>query len=262
MTWVWEHSRAQGSALLLHLKIADHANDDGRDCYAGQDSLARSCRVATRTVRRLIDELVQAGEVTVEEYGGPRSDRRGRRTHRYSLPRYIQSLEDKVSANDSPVRIAGHPEPNCRTSEAELPDTAMSGEPSVLNHPEPSVSSLAPAAPESTDLEPVRTGKPKGGWARIDGTHALYLEAEVVAADVWENVHPRPPVEYTMLRGIVARFLDSGWAAVRIRAALERTRAYTIPAITFELTSDRGTYDGPSPYQTIMEQFRREEGIG
>jgi hypothetical protein len=33
MTWVWQHSRADGNVRLVLLAIADSANDDGLDAW-------------------------------------------------------------------------------------------------------------------------------------------------------------------------------------------------------------------------------------
>jgi hypothetical protein len=84
--WVWEHSRAEGTARLVLLAIAWHANPDGEDAWPSQATLAAKCRVSVRTVRRALDDLVAIGEVQVLAYSGPVAEgRSGRRTHRYRL---------------------------------------------------------------------------------------------------------------------------------------------------------------------------------
>jgi hypothetical protein len=94
MSWVWEHSRAEGTARLVLLAIADHAGHDGRDAYPSQEKIAAKCKVSVRTVRRALDELESLGELGVERYKGRAAAGAsgGRPTHRYSLPGYADSL--------------------------------------------------------------------------------------------------------------------------------------------------------------------------
>ena len=70
---VWHNSQQTGSALLVLLAIADHANDDGI-CWPSVARLARLARVSERQCQRLISQLVDAGELAVERGGhGPKS---------------------------------------------------------------------------------------------------------------------------------------------------------------------------------------------
>lgn len=92
MTWVWEHSRAAGTDLLVLLAIADHAADDGGNAYPSVSTLARKTRVSERTVQRSIRTLVELGELAVDNQGAPirRSDRRSNL--------YIVLMDNGVSA--------------------------------------------------------------------------------------------------------------------------------------------------------------------
>ena len=70
---VWHNSQQTGSGLLVLLAIADHANDDGI-CWPSVARLARMARVSERQCQRLISQLVNAGELSVERGGhGPKS---------------------------------------------------------------------------------------------------------------------------------------------------------------------------------------------
>jgi len=62
MSRVWESSSQEGSALLLLLAIADHANDDGV-CWPSVDRLAERARVGERWARRTLRRLEEAGEI-------------------------------------------------------------------------------------------------------------------------------------------------------------------------------------------------------
>lgn len=56
MTNVWDYSETKGSALLLMLAIADHANDYG-EAFPGIVRLAKKTRLSERQVSRLIQQL-------------------------------------------------------------------------------------------------------------------------------------------------------------------------------------------------------------
>lgn len=69
MTHVWEHSHHKGSALLMLLAIADHANDDGQ-CWPSLPRLAARCRVGKRQAIKLIQFLEGAGAISVRHGRG------------------------------------------------------------------------------------------------------------------------------------------------------------------------------------------------
>jgi len=68
MTWVWENSHFEGKKLLLHLAMADHANDDGY-FYAGQKRLAERARCTPEHIRLVVNEMVQEGYLIIERKG-------------------------------------------------------------------------------------------------------------------------------------------------------------------------------------------------
>lgn len=65
MAWVWDNSRAEATELLVLLAMADFAGDNGW-CFPRQETLAKRCRVAVRTVQRAIDQLEELGEIEVQ----------------------------------------------------------------------------------------------------------------------------------------------------------------------------------------------------
>lgn len=65
MAKVWESSKQSGSKLLLMLALADHANESGI-CWPGIESLAEKVRLSERHTKRLIQELIDEGEIEVE----------------------------------------------------------------------------------------------------------------------------------------------------------------------------------------------------
>lgn len=81
MTAVWDHSRFGGTTLLVLLKLADIADDEGICRYGstGAQRLAEKCRVDRATVMRHLRKLRDAGELVLIEQGG------GRKANRYRI---------------------------------------------------------------------------------------------------------------------------------------------------------------------------------
>lgn len=74
MNWVWEHSTAKGSELLLLLAIADTADDRGRNAFPSIATLAGKTRMSRRTVQRLVVKLETDGHLVLRREGGRRSN--------------------------------------------------------------------------------------------------------------------------------------------------------------------------------------------
>ena len=55
-TWVWSHSRAEGTARLVLLAIADAANREGERAWISANTLASMCRIGHRTAQRKVAE--------------------------------------------------------------------------------------------------------------------------------------------------------------------------------------------------------------
>lgn len=62
MTEVWDSSSAKGSARLVLLSLADHANDEGY-CYPSVARLARKSVLSERNVQLVLSELETRGEL-------------------------------------------------------------------------------------------------------------------------------------------------------------------------------------------------------
>jgi hypothetical protein len=65
-SWVWEHSKSEGSSRLVLLAIADAANREGGQSFQSAPSIARMTGLSVRTVWRCIDSLIEMGEITKE----------------------------------------------------------------------------------------------------------------------------------------------------------------------------------------------------
>jgi hypothetical protein len=66
---VWKTSKANGTALLVLLAIADYADRDGR-AYPSITSIAEKVRTSERNVQKLLRRLEAMGEITVQIKGG------------------------------------------------------------------------------------------------------------------------------------------------------------------------------------------------
>ena len=69
LTLVWSKSRQKGNALLLLLALADWADESG-ECWGTLGTLAQKTRVTKKTIRALLDELVNSGEISIQPRGG------------------------------------------------------------------------------------------------------------------------------------------------------------------------------------------------
>jgi hypothetical protein len=79
VTAVLYHSRAKGAAKLVLWGIANHHSDHG--AWPAISTLARYAGVTDRRVKQIIRELVDLGEITIEEQGGFSN-------HQYKTNRY------------------------------------------------------------------------------------------------------------------------------------------------------------------------------
>lgn len=126
---VWDHTEVKGTALLVLLAIADHANDQGV-CWPSAPTLAHKARCSERTVRRIVEALEAQSLLVIE-----------RRPGETSLLRLVLDpghfvTPDKMSPLTDSVR--GTPDILSPT-----PDIQMSDEPSLEPSVEPSTHASA-----------------------------------------------------------------------------------------------------------------------
>jgi hypothetical protein len=65
-TLVWERSRAGKSDLLMLVKIADGADDEGRNAWMEVPRLMKYCRASERAAQNTLCRLVDSGEIEIE----------------------------------------------------------------------------------------------------------------------------------------------------------------------------------------------------
>ena len=74
ISYVWDQSPFKGERLLLHLALADFANDEG-ECWPSQPTLARKARCSVTWVRLGLRDLQRDGLLEVVSNGSGRGHR-------------------------------------------------------------------------------------------------------------------------------------------------------------------------------------------
>lgn len=134
MSWVWDHSRAEGIDRLILLAIADCANDEGTEAWPSVPTLMRKARVTRRTVQRALASLIELGELDVDYNAG----RGGSNKYRILMadPRQNDARASVTPRqNDAPSRVSETPSP--RQADA-TPRVSVTPEPSLEPSSEPS----------------------------------------------------------------------------------------------------------------------------
>ena len=125
MSWVWDNATVEGTALLMLLAIADHANDDGV-CWPSIGTLASKARVGERQAQRLVAALEESGAIEIERGVG----RRHTSIYRIKGVTHVtNSAKEKVSHVSPISQRKGDIQREKVTSSALKGDIAMSPEP-------------------------------------------------------------------------------------------------------------------------------------
>lgn len=225
MNWVWEHSTAKGSELLLLLAIADTADDRGRNAFPSISTLAGKTRMSRRTVQRLVVKLEADGHLVLRREGG-------RRSNSYELVCESPSETPKTPALD-PVDDPPEPSP---AGDNLTPGQVVTGDnlsplrgdrlspqgchshvtPGVTQpcHPNHHVTVLDPPPPASPTVEH-RGG---GGGETDEATNGAQRVLENLGAD-W-RIGERSAAR---LEPAVRSALASGWTAPDLTAELGKS---------------------------------------
>ncbi len=157
MSRVWDESIHNGTALLLLLAIADHANDDGL-CWPSVATLAAKARVQERQAQNLIAQLEASGELVV---------RRGHGRRNTSI--YVVAIGEKGAIQreiDRAEKVQSSVE-KVQSSAEKVQSSALKG--AIAIAPDP----LEPKAEKDISLSPaVAVGS---------GTHRRKYDANVIA---------------------------------------------------------------------------------
>lgn len=126
MTWVWDNSPYSGDGLLIHLALADWANDDGA-CWPKQTAIATKARCSVEHVRRTIKKMQRDGYLEITSISkGPGS------SHNYLLKNPTKGgvLSEESPTSENPIPHiqqdkAPHPSPNNRHEPSKKPSSTV-----------------------------------------------------------------------------------------------------------------------------------------
>lgn len=133
--WAWSRSESRNGARLVMLALADRADDNGF-AWPSVDDLAERTKLSPRAVQKAIANLVEIGELEVENGGGRH------RSNRYRIvpkPRTSDGVTDEKPRTSDGVSTQETPNsaPETPNFETETPNNTP-GNP-VQSSPEPPI---------------------------------------------------------------------------------------------------------------------------
>ncbi len=122
MSWVWDHSPYEGKALLIHLAMADFANDEGL-LWPSQTTLAHKSRSTERHVRDVVKFMQEDGLLELVTASNGRDSHRYKLLARNSVPprnstTLSPELDDILTGNPSPKNRKNRQEPSIEDKDA------------------------------------------------------------------------------------------------------------------------------------------------
>lgn len=100
-SWVWKHSKAEGTDLLVLLALADFAQEDHR-CFGSWGKLEQKTKLSRRTIARCLTRLQASGELIMRERGKRKVAGTGNQATIWVIP-----VPDEMGVNLTPVST-GH----------------------------------------------------------------------------------------------------------------------------------------------------------
>lgn len=99
-SWVWKHSKAKGTQLLVLLSLADMSNDEG-ECWPSIKTIRERCRVSERAVQENLRASEAIGEIQILKQEG----RYG--TNMFLFTAFRGAPNAPLAARGEPQRISG-----------------------------------------------------------------------------------------------------------------------------------------------------------
>jgi len=102
---VFDHYEGRGAELLLAVKLADNAHDDGTHIFPGVETLARQTRQSARSVQYQIKRMLATGWLILvrEAIGGGRGGGSGRPREYRIHPDFIKGHDSRVPESERPT---------------------------------------------------------------------------------------------------------------------------------------------------------------
>jgi hypothetical protein len=207
MTWVWQHSRADGNVRLVLLAIADSANDDGLDAWPSMNRLCQKTRLSERTIRRCVRELEQLGELRC--LGGRRGAHGRRVSNRYEV---TMASSGQIDRSTRPT--TGQPRPELPASLTGRIEDEPSQDPSFP----PTVPPRGDAG-QVADLtgdalaEPAANARGNG----VDAPRHADATARALSSELWAALMPKPLAGFGAFQTRVRECLTAGYTREALR---------------------------------------------
>ena len=216
MTEVWDHSEAEGTALLVMLALADHADDETRSCWPSIGRIARKCRVHPDTARRHLHALEELCEINIQDQkGGTAKTSAGRRPNRY----VIRSYPADASRSDTPCKTAT---PRAGATPGPAPVQPQAPRRCGPNH-------------KGTVKEPSPARSQANGASR----KKMHQKGKQILDEFYESrkgtQNPVVVANWPQASRIIGQYIDEGVEPTRIRAALEIAPAIATNCINIAL---------------------------
>jgi biotin operon repressor len=196
MSWVWDNSPYKGSNLLLHLALADFADDQG-NLFASQPVLAEKARCTPEYIRRAMKQLSEDGYVEMIKRGNSK----GRATTYKMWGRFgfkTQEPPNKVGESD-----LGESTPQL------YDDSELNPQLLEVNPP-----TLTPQPPNSHSIPTVLYNCP----------NTTYAIAKTIAKNFWDKqeIKPLGKKAYWSLLEVCKAALKNGYSAYEIKFTLDK----------------------------------------
>lgn len=164
MSLVFTRSFGSATRKLVAVRLADHADDNGRGIWPSAPTIARECDLAKRSVQRVLDEFVAEGILICRRKGS------GRNTSRYDMDLSVVDKLPRPTTTSSRSKDEG-----CQRVTAQSDDSGV-----TESHPRGDTESpLGCQRVTQTVKEPLQEPEREGAGAR-DGAD----EPEAPAQDV------------------------------------------------------------------------------
>lgn len=197
---MWDESPYDGTRLLIHLAMADHANEQGW-FFAAQPTLAAKARCSVQHLRKTVEQMIDDGVIEIVKKGSSR----GKATE-YRLLKPPKQVA--LSLSENPQTLDVQP-PNSDTTTPKLHHV-----PTVLsNLPDTTLADGEAAAREWWDALPVKPIGRNAWWSLKQICKAAsergYTDEQIVAALTQIGVVPSMAQMDRQLRNVVPAWTRS-----------------------------------------------------
>lgn len=217
---VFDHYPASGNELLLAVKLADNAHDDGTHIFPAVATLATLTRQSERSVQYQIRRMLATGWLVLvrEARGGGRGGGAGWPREYRINPTWIKAHDSRVPADQRPTwvpnpvpetkKMGANPAPisdgKWVQPRAEMGATAVAEMGATAVAPEPSITVIEPRNPPTPHA---------GGAGGFDAIAAEYPRRArmALARKVFDALAPGAELQAEILRSIRAWSSSEEW---------------------------------------------------